>query len=346
MPYNIQPFIDAIDSILATHSLGQPGAYRRWNWSNGASPRDLGLNPYGCADAANLRYTIGRFPAEPAERAAWVQVLQGLQDPASGLFHEGTHHDIHCTAHCTAALELFEARPAHPLAALAPLREPAAMQAMLASLAWAKDPWNASHRGAGLYAALVLAGEVDLAWEDAYFAWLAAEIDLVTGLWRRGCVDFITLNLPGKAGQGSRPQNSLFPHLAGSFHYLFNHQYARRPIPHPEALVDICLEISGADPFPLGQTVGFAEIDWVYCLGRGVRQSGHRCKEAQATLADFAAQYIPYLLGLDPTRDEGLNDLHALFGAACCLAELQAALPGQLRSARPLRLVLDRRPFI
>jgi len=33
---------------------------------------------------------------------------------------------------------------------------------------------------------------------------------------------------------------------------------------------------------------------------------------------------------------------HRLFGAACALA----ALPGRLRSPRPLRLVLDRRPFI
>jgi hypothetical protein len=35
-----------------------------------------------------------------------------------------------------------------------------------------------------------------------------------------------------------------------------------------------------------------------------------------------------------------------LFGAVCALAELQRALPGEIRSERPLRLVLDRRPFI
>ena len=44
--------------------------------------------------------------------------------------------------------------------------------------------------------------------------------------------------------------------------------------------------------------------------------------------------------------DDGLNDLHALFGAVCCLAELQAALPGEITSEKPLKLVLDRRPFI
>ena len=42
----------------------------------------------------------------------------------------------------------------------------------------------------------------------------------------------------------------------------------------------------------------------------------------------------------------GLNDLHALFGALCCLADLQTALPGLIRTERPPKLVLDRRPFI
>ena len=38
--------------------------------------------------------------------------------------------------------------------------------------------------------------------------------------------------------------------------------------------------------------------------------------------------------------------MHRLFGSICALAELQAALPGELRSDKPLKLVLDRRPFI
>ncbi|MDF3130566.1 hypothetical protein P0Y35_15265 [Kiritimatiellaeota bacterium B1221] len=45
-------------------------------------------------------------------------------------------------------------------------------------------------------------------------------------------------------------------------------------------------------------------------------------------------------------KADGLNDLHMLFGSLCALAELQASLPGVLTSSRPLKLVLDRRPFI
>jgi hypothetical protein len=92
--------------------------------------------------------------------------------------------------------------------------------------------------------------------------------------------------------------------------------------------------------------VGFAEIDWVYCLSRSVRQCGEHFGAARGALRSFARGYVDYLTTLVAARDEGLNDLHQLFGAVCALAELQQSLPGELRSDPPLRLVLDRRPFI
>jgi hypothetical protein len=351
MTYNLQPFVEAVEAILSAHALGGAGAYRRWNWQKGeraaqgsgvstqpafAGSRHLGLNPYGCADAANLLYTINHFPQDPAERAGWVAVLRGMQAETTGLYTEATHYPLHTTAHCLAALELFDARPLYPLQGLAELRDPAAMQAFLEGLDWKARPWTESHKGAGLYAALTLAGEAGPAWQDRYFAWLARENDPVTGLWRRGCIE--------QAEQGGLV--SRFPYLAGSFHYLFNHEYAHMPLAHPAALVDTCLELRRSDPFPLGSSVGFAEIDWVYCLTRASRQSGQRSAVVRAALAELAEQYVPYLLGLDVANDDALNDLHQLFGAACALAELQSALPGLLKTEKPLRLVLDRRPFI
>jgi hypothetical protein len=305
-------------------------------WQDARQARDLGLNPYGCADAANILYTIGRFPRDPAERQAWIDALQRLQDPASGLFHEPTHHPIHTTAHCIAALELFDAGPRHPVAALLPLAEPQAMAAFLDGLDWRGDPWSQSHQGAGLYVSLVLTGAASLDWQDRYFAWLWDETDPGTGFLRRGCIGLLTA-----AGTAS-----FFPHLAGTFHYLFNQQYARRPMRYPAALVDACLQLFERNAFPLGRAVGFAEIDWVYCLARAARQGGHRQADARRALEAFAARYVDYLSRLDPQADDSFNDLHALFGAVCALAELQQAVPGMLRTERPLRLVLDRRPFI
>jgi hypothetical protein len=332
---DLRGLIANVERSIATCALGPPGTYRRW--PEGAGDSDL--NPYGCADAANLLYTIGRFPRDPAERRGWIETLQDLQDPATGLFRESTHHELHTTAHCLAALELFDAGPRHPLSALAPLREPQAMQDFLDGLDWRRNPWIESHRGAGLYAAFVLADReepIGLDWRDRYFAWLHDRFDPRTGLLRGGCV-------PDLDGDGAL---RIFPHLAGTFHYLFNLEHARRALPFPEALVDTCLILRERELYPFATSVGFAEVDWVYCLTRSLRQSGHRHLEATAALERFAERYVAFLESLDFERDEGWNDLHRLFGAVCALAELQAALPGRLRTERPLRLVLDRRPFI
>jgi len=329
--HDLRHFIDAVESIIARHELTS-GQYARWTHPG----KDHAANPYGCADAANLLYTIGRFPGDAAERAAWVQALQAMQASDSGLWHESTHHTIHTTAHCIAALELFDALPRHPLNDLQGVREPNALRQFLDQLAWKDGPWGASHEGAGLFAALMIAGDADEAFTSAYFEWLWNEADPDTGFWRRG-------NIGPVASHG----NSVFPHLAGSFHYLFNLEAARQPLRYPEAMIDTCLQLRETNDYPsLGQSVAFAEIDWVYCLTRARRQCGHRFAECQQALEDFAAGYIEQLLARDPETDERLDDLHALFGALCCLAELQSALPGQIKTERPLKLVLDRRPFI
>ena len=340
--HDLGRFVDAVREIVSNHVVGTPGAYRRWNWQNAVKDRDLGLNPYGCADAANILYTINWFPEDPAERAQWVTVLRSLQESRSGFFRESTHHEIHTTAHCIAALELFDARPAHALDGLAQYREPAAMEAFLEKLDWRNNPWRESHRGAGLYAALVLNREVSIEWQDRYFAWLHANTDTRTGFLRLGMVGPVD-QPPGI--QPPRPA-STFPHLAGTFHYLFNQQYARRPTRWPAAMINTCLEIFERNSFPLCNNVGFAEIDWVFCVTRSLRQSGHRFNDCMRVLEQFCDRYVSYLLGLDPDSDDGLNDLHSLFGAMCCLAELQTALPDRIKTGRPLKLVLDRRPFI
>jgi hypothetical protein len=99
-------------------------------------------------------------------------------------------------------------------------------------------------------------------------------------------------------------------------------------------------------PVKFGKWFHFIEMDWVYCLNRASRQTKHRFEEVQATLLDFAEKYLAFLDQVDWVNDPGANDVHLLFGVTCCLAELQQALPGLIRSAKPLRLVLDRRPFI
>jgi len=331
MVIDLRDFLHNVEKILESHRLDRPGAYRRWT-----AQRDVGLNPYGCADAANVLYTIGRFPQDALERASWIAVLQSLQDPATGMFEEATHHRIHTTAHCIAALELFDARPLHRLRDLDALKDAAALRKFLQGLNWHGDPWRESHRGAGLFAALVITEEVDLAWQDAYFDWLWHWADPQTGL-------FGGTDLPPVAHSGS---TSMVPHMAGTFHYLFNMEFARRKLRFPARLIDSCLDMLADGRFPLGERIGFAEIDWFFCVNRSLRQTGYRFDDCQAAMTKLGRRLGDSVLSLNPATDDGLNDLHSLFGVLCAFAELQQAVPELARSDRPLKLVLDRRPFI
>jgi hypothetical protein len=98
--------------------------------------------------------------------------------------------------------------------------------------------------------------------------------------------------------------------------------------------------------YPLGLRIGFAEIDWLYCMNRSLRQTDHRFAEARAAIETLGRRLADFVLSLDSATDDALNDLHMLFGTLCAFAELQQALPGLVRTERPLKLVLDRRPFI
>lgn len=330
---NVDFLVTRIEDTVRRHRL-EEGVYARWLWQDGANSRRLGRNEYGCADAANLLYTIGAFPRAPQERAAWTGALRAMQERDTGLFREPTHHPIHTTAHCVAALELFDQRPDRPLTALEPYRTCDGLFALLEGLDWQGAPWPQSHQGAGVFAALSIAGQADLAWQNDYFAWLRAHCDPKWGMSLKGAVD------AGKA--------PVAHHLYGWFHYVFNHESAHRPIPFAKKLVDTCIalykESALGDGF--GRMIGFMEIDWVYCLNRALRQAPERFGEGKALLRQFARDFVAYLEALDWQTDDGWNDLHMLFGASCALAELAQALPGDLITTVPLRLALDRRPFI
>lgn len=69
--------LERIAQTVESHRLSE-GAYARWLYKNGTHECDCAPNEYGCADAANLLYTIGAFVREPQARAKWVAILQGM----------------------------------------------------------------------------------------------------------------------------------------------------------------------------------------------------------------------------------------------------------------------------
>ena len=158
---NITELVEKIKHTVDSHRLANEGEYARWLWQDEKGVRDLGINEYGCADAANILYTIGDFIQEPLKRESWIKTLRNLQNPDTGLFTEPTHHFIHTTAHCIAALELFDAMPSYPLKALMKYKEKDELYNLLQGLDWENAPWPQSHQGAGIYAAMTIADSAD-----------------------------------------------------------------------------------------------------------------------------------------------------------------------------------------
>ena len=73
---NIDGIIKKIKACVDRHNLGSYGDYSRWTWGE----RNLGRNEYGCADAANILYTIGAFPQSEAERRGFIEKMQKMQN--------------------------------------------------------------------------------------------------------------------------------------------------------------------------------------------------------------------------------------------------------------------------
>ena len=333
MTTDMQPIIRKTRESLAAHCIA-PGQYRRWTRKPSWCDDSLGINAYGCADAANILYTIGEFPQDDAERSAFVRTLQSMQDPETGLFHEGTHLACHTTAHCIAALELFDARPLYPLKAFAFTNEDGALEDFLDNIGWMDEPSSpAGHLGAGIYAAMVNAGEASPDWCKRWYKWFWDHTDPEDGFWRKG-----------DRAAGSR----LAPHMrmGGSFHFLFCLEHGHQPLRYPEKIIDSCLAMYDTMPPHFFGSAHFLQIDWIYCLSRASRQTPHRFEEVREAVRRFAHIYIGYLLDADFRCDPSLDDLHLLFGSLCAAAEIQNFLRGEWHSDKPLKLVLDRRPFI
>jgi hypothetical protein len=335
---DIRSFITEVKNIIQSHNLGMPGAYKRWLTQSENSSRNLGLNVYACANAANILYSIGEFPNDESDRLAWINTLQSFQDKSTGLFQGDGHHPIHTTAFVLGALELFDAKTKYPIYDLERYAEKEELKNLLDNLDWVNNPWAQSHQGAGIYAAMVLSGTASLQWQDWYFEWLRDNADPETGLWRKDAI----YNENGK--EKGAP---IFHHLASSFHYVFNHEYAKRALPYAEKIVDTCINMykeNKCDSF--GEKISFNEVDFVYTLSRCQRRSGKRFEEFQSIIKEIADSFINYIMSLDPKTHPGLNDLHSLSAVILALAVIQDCLPGYIKTEKPLKLVLDRRPFI
>ena len=149
-----------------------------------------------------------------------MNVLLNMQDKDSGLFIEQkgenfggyVHHPVHTTAHCMAALDLFDAAPLYKPTALNQYFTKEGLTSLLDSLDWEGNPWPQSHQGAGIFVIGELSDSVTEEWREHYFKTLYDFTDSEFGISR----------------SGSHGKSPLYNHLNGWFHYTFNTEYAHK----------------------------------------------------------------------------------------------------------------------
>lgn len=309
-------------------SVRLPGGAGRYARKPGESEPEL----YGVADMACVLYTIDRLYPSDKERVGWAETLQAFQTYASGLFVENspTHSPLHNTAYALGAMDLLGLRPARPVT-LAP--EHRQIRSFLETIDWEKGVYPGSHRGAGIGSICALVPELrDPSWFSEYFSACEDLFDPRNGLMGR-----------------NKPAGGDFDQIGGTFHYAFLFSHFNRLMPHPEQRIDAILRLQQPDGYWSPDNHLWLTFDAMYLLTRTSRQTTHRRAEVFALV-----RRVMQLLQRDVFSPEGRArsiagklPVHSLTAAVSAAAEGQIFLGHrEVITDRPLRLILDRRPFI
>jgi hypothetical protein len=294
------------------------------------------LDGYSSADFTIIDYTTGPWPPAPSEHDARVNVLQGFQSARTGLFEllsssgerlappEACVHET--TAYFVAALELLGARPIQPLRAIDPQRTPEGMVDFLDALDWSA-PRRAAGGAASVAACFAVTGDVGPEWFGRYFDWLDAECDPQTGLWRRGVVS------DPLAGVG------------GAYQFYTVYDRFRRPVPHARKLLTTVIELQKGEALYTDDGPGWTELCAAFLLDRAFRQSGARCKSVREAFEGLARSTAERLADAS-FREKLVDQPHKVAGLFGLIALLSQALPGSVKSPRPLRFYADRLVFV
>jgi hypothetical protein len=240
------------------------------------------------------------------------------------------HPKEHATAYAVGALKLLGAKPKYPMAFLKKYDSPEKVEKMLEGIPWGMI-WTGSHIGAGIASAGVNTGEVDSKWMDAYFNWLDREADPKTGYWIRG---------------DAKNKTATMDEMGGAFHFYFLYAYFKRPLPYPEKIIDTTIALQHGNGLWDADVPYCIDLDGVYDIIQAYKlTNGYRKKDVEATVVKTLDSIVTRLNDPDFLM-KSYRDSHKLAGAVAALAEIQAFMPGLLKTPKPLKSVLSFSPFI
>ncbi|MCR5214060.1 MAG: hypothetical protein K6E10_06565 [Eubacterium sp.] len=326
--YDLREFIDKAYDAIGKHNIGQVGKYRRWLKQDEKNSRDMEASVYGASLATDIYYTLGGIPE--TEREGLIREIKAYQDPLDGLFKYEGSVVCHTTAFAAGALELLDAVPDYKAEGFSEYITKDGIYAFMDKIDWDNDPWLGAHWGAGIYGSMLLTGMSSDEWEDYYFDWLDKNEDMNNGLW-----------------MGKESKAPLFHYIAAAFHYVFNYEYAKRPIKEVDKILDTCIDAynHNEECKMVFDRPGWPYIDFTYLLVHAQRRSGKRFEESQIIIKNLCDKLMNMILN-ENNKYDVFDDMNNFLAVISAIAVMQDVIPGYIKTSKPLSLILDRRPFI
>jgi hypothetical protein len=337
--WDVRPFEAWImDEYLPSLSAGPgPGEYAR-------RPADGETALYGTADVACILYSLGRLDPSPQDAAAWLDVLAGFQDAESGFFVDRSCmlSTAHNTGFAVGAMNLLHRElrngelPRSPLRFAQLVREPADAERFAASLNWATDCYEAGENLIGHASSFFnVSGSMPAPW----FEWLVDYVERTKMDQANGMVGV------------DKPPGGDTDQIGGTLHFDFFWAALGRQLPfapaRTEALLGLQLPSGLWDP----TNPWWLTFDAVYMLRRTRPDlPADQAERVRAAVARAASALSARSSDPDLRKSDFVDPwigAHMLTGAVSFFAYAQQVL-GESRviSERPLRSVLDRRPYI
>jgi hypothetical protein len=325
--FDLREFIQWIVSEFepSVRLPGGAGNYAR-------SPGDKTTELYGVADMLCILYTLGTLHPTEKERAEWASAFQVFQKPDTGWLIEksSTATPLHNTAFALAAMQLLDLAPQLPVKMGPEYSDP---KAFLDTLNWRTAVYTESHKGAGMGSIFALVPVLGTPkWFAEYFAACDELFDPNNGLM-------------GK----DKPVGGDSDQVGGTFHYSFLYQYFNRHMPYPEQRIDTVLRLQLPDGYWLASNHLWLTLDAIYLMTRTLRYCPHRFDDVQKVVRRVMEILMREVFSVEGRAKTftGKLAVHSVTAAISIAAEAQQFLGAQeVVTERPLKLVLDRRPFI
>jgi hypothetical protein len=337
--WDVRPFEAWIaDEYLPSLRAGpRRGEYAR-------RPGDGEAALYGSADVACILYSLDRLDPSREESAAWLEVLSGFQDAESGFFVDRSAmlSTAHNTGFAVGAMNLLDRElvdgelPKAPLRFARLVREPADAERFAASLNWRTDCYEAGENLIGHASSFFnVSGSIPAEW----FEWLVDYVERTKMDQANGMVGV------------DKPAGGDLDQIGGTLHFDFFWAALGRQLPfaaaRTEALLGLQLPSGLWDP----TNPWWLSFDAVYMLRRTLPDlPDDQAQRVRAAVARAAAALSARASDPDLRESDFVDPwigAHMLTGAVSFFAYAQQVL-GESRviTERPLRSVLDRRPYI